>query len=117
MQDIADIRISADSGADGTVIQVDGGLSLTTAGALREALLEGLRPGARTVLQAAGVTSVDISGLQLLCSAHGTYISHGASFQVDRPSEVLWEGVRGAGYGDQKSVCPYRRDGSCLWKR
>jgi len=97
------------------IIQVEGDLSIRSNQSLRAAFLAGLHPGARAVVDASGVTSVDLSSLQLLCSAHRTYVLNGAALEFAGRSEVLDRTARTAGYDASHSVCPHRRDCECLW--
>ena len=98
------------------LVRLEGELSIVTAGSLRNALLDGLRPGSRTALDAAGVTAADLSGLQLFCSAHRTYRLQDAVLELAAMSNALQESAQAAGYECRRSVCPYRRDDDCLWK-
>ncbi len=99
------------------IIHVKGELSIGSTEPLRDAFLAALQPGARTVLDAGGVTTVDLCGLQLLCSAHRTYVVNGALLEILNKSESLDRTACAAGYDASRSVCPYRRESDCLWIR
>jgi len=113
MHDNADLRIRTEPDGQSRIVHLEGELSLLNAGALRTALMEGLQPGARTVLDAAGITSIDLSGLQLICSAHKTYATRGAVLEFGEVSGALRESARSAGYGTVESACDGER--RCLW--
>jgi anti-anti-sigma regulatory factor len=98
MQDNAGLRVRTETDGCGRIVHVEGELSLTDAGTLREALMEGLRPGVKTALDASRIAAVDLSGLQLICSACRTYSAHGAMLELDGVSGALREGARSAGY-------------------
>ena len=116
MQSNGDLQIRVEAAADGRTVVLQGEVSMITGGMLRMALLDCLQAGASTKLDAAGITAIDLSGLQLLCSAHRTYVSRQAKFQFGGISETVRENARAAGYDTCRSVCPYRREGNCLWK-
>ena len=104
----------ADAGGRRTVL-VEGEIRLAGAGSLRQVLVEELCAGQQTVLDLAGVTGVDLSGLQLLCSAHRTYVRHDAVLELQGVTEELTRTARRAGFDARTSVCPFRR-GMCLWR-
>jgi len=97
------------------VIQAGADLTLAAAGRLQGVFLDALGTGAHVVLDCSGVARADLAGLQLLCSAHRTYRSRQARFELREPSEKLLETVRAAGYPASHSICPERRGGPCLW--
>ena len=116
MEPNSEIQIQTEDADDYRLIRVEGDLSLATAGDLRTTLLNCFRPGARAVLDGNGIRSIDLCGLQLLCSAHRTYLLNGAAFELKAISQTVQEAAQAAGYAPSNSVCPYRRDGNCLWK-
>lgn len=116
MQNNSAIRIRDEVTEDGRVLSLDGELTLFTAGALRTALIAAMQLGARLVLRFDGVTSIDIAGLQLICSAHRTYLVHGAVLELSQASETVREAVRAAGYRDCDSECGRRLNSKCIWK-
>jgi anti-anti-sigma regulatory factor len=116
MKEDAGLQIRLDVTDDTRIIRAEGDLSIATAGALRTELIAGLRPGARTVLDVALLKTVDLAGVQLLCSAHRTYLRHDAAFEFGGLSDALQATALAAGYEASRSVCPYRRNGNCLWK-
>ena len=97
------------------IIRATPELTLATAGRLRTALLDALRPGAQVSLDCSEVSRADLAGLQLLCSAHRAYRGREARFDLRQPSEKLLETARAAGYASVQSICPERRGGPCLW--
>jgi len=112
MHDNADLRIRTEPDGQGRIVHLEGELSLLNAGALRTVLLEGMQPGAKTVLYGAGIASIDLSGLQLMCSAHRAYAACGAVLAFGEVSGALRESARSAGYRAGESACGC---GGCLW--
>ena len=111
-----DIEIRIEDAAAEQIVHVKGAISLLTAGKLQTVFLDALRPGARTVLDGRDIEAVDLSGLQLLCAAHRTYLSHLACFEIRGRSETLKAAADAAGYSACDSVCRHRGEHNCLWK-
>lgn len=116
MEDNDQMRVTMEAAEGSRVIHVEGELSLMTAGRLQAVLLEELQPGAKTVLDAAGITSVDIAGLQLICSAHRSYLSQEAEFGLAGMAEMFRDTARAAGFDACRRVCSLRRPSHCLWR-
>ena len=109
------LEIRIESGGDHRGVHVEGTLSIATAEELRAVLLEGMQPGAKTVLDTAGILATDLCGLQLLCSAHRTAVTHDAVFELRAMSEAVRDTAHAAAF-DGKSVCRFRQGSNCLWK-
>ena len=116
MEPETELQLQVDVGENVRTIRAEGELSITTAGALKTALVEGLRTEARTVLDASSITSVDLAGLQLVCSAHRTYRARDAALEFSTVSEVVRKTAVAAGFEVTHSSCPYRQAGECLWR-
>jgi anti-anti-sigma factor len=108
------VRIEESEGRQ--TLRVQGEICLPTAATLRRALIEALEGGRETVMELGEVTNADLSGLQLLCSAHRTCLKRGVSLTMGAASEKLRGAALLAGYEARTAVCPFRRDGVCLWK-
>jgi two-component system, chemotaxis family, sensor kinase CheA len=106
------LRIELSEAGGNRLIRLEGELSAATGGRLRTALLDALRPERKTILDTAGLTAVDLSGLQLICSAHRTYLSRNAVIEIRGMPESIHEALRAAGFDPQQSVCPYRQKGA-----
>jgi len=101
--------------AEACVLRLKGSLTIERAHELKQTLLEALRSNERIVLELEGVTEIDLSCLQLLCSAHRT------SLRLDRQltlhgerSEALRMAVRDAGF-PRILGCHENPDRGCLW--
>ncbi|MBI5740185.1 MAG: STAS domain-containing protein [Nitrospirae bacterium] len=111
---MAEIEIVKEKDAD--VVVIRGEMTIECAGALRDALLRSLGGSERVILDLGKVTAVDLSCLQLLCSAHRTSLSSAKAIALkqDYPG-ILKEAVRENGY----SRCLDCRSDSgqgCFWK-
>jgi anti-anti-sigma regulatory factor len=111
-----ELRLRLHEGENGRTILVEGELSMATAAGLQAALLDSLQPGREVRLDSTGIATVDLTGLQLLCSAHRTYEAQGAGFVFGGVSEVLRKTAIAAGFDMSHSSCPNRRAGNCLWR-
>lgn len=109
------LQIRVEEEAAARTLYAEGDLTVLTAETLRTALLDLLAPGASVSLDTSSITAIDLSGLQLLCSAHRTFRSQNGVFELKGRSKALLESARGSGYDDH-SVCRFRSDGNCLWK-
>ena len=112
----SDVQVQVESVEESRVVHVAGNLTLTTAADLRAILLECFEQSPKTVLDGAAIADIDLCGLQLMCSAHRTRVLAGAAFEFGGVSERVQEVAVAAGYTARRSVCPYRREGNCLWK-
>lgn len=111
------IRTETDESTGASIFHVEGELSLATAGNLQTAVLHALRPGVRVVFDGAGLTSVDLAGLQLICSAHRTCVLSGAHFEFRAMRREFQEIAFAAGFDACTAACPYRRENECVWRR
>ena len=90
-----------------------GDLTVQNAASVKAAILEAAQND-RLVLDCAGVTEIDVAGLQLLCSAHRTFAISGKQFRLAGRTASFEKGVRESGYARDKG-CRLDPDGSCLW--
>jgi anti-anti-sigma factor len=104
---------------DGEVLlRVAGDLNLNEAATFRQALIDGLQPGTGMQLDLSQVSAIDLSAMQLLCSAHHTGRKRDAAVRVVNMPERLWETARAAGFDGAMVHCPHRKDNArCLWMK
>ncbi|MEW5745713.1 MAG: STAS domain-containing protein [Nitrospirota bacterium] len=102
------------SGAVG-VLKIAGDLTVITSGALKSALMNSLEKVDHLVLDLEGVGEVDLSCLQLLCSAHRTSARLNKQLTVanSRP-EAFRQAVAAAGYG-RHIGCSFDTYRNCIW--
>ena len=97
-------------------LKVAGSLTVAQAATFREALLDMLSEtkGEFTV-DVSAVSSLDLSGLQLLCSAHQSACKNGRRLQVVDGGNQAFRGVV-ADAGFQRHIgCARDTTNSCIW--
>jgi ABC-type transporter Mla MlaB component len=104
------------SGKQGNII-LDGNLTVGQAEGLRILLIKALIDAEQVRVDFGTVTDVDLSCIQLLCSAHrsATRMKRSVSLSGDWP-EPFKKIVEEAGYS-RLSGCRLDADNSCLWVR
>src|ERR1051325_6896083 len=103
-----EIRIAPQEGC--CTVCADGIVSIDTAGALRDALLAELRTGTAVVLDLSAVQDIDLSGLQLICSAHRSWIANDSVLELRGIPEKVRQVAGAAGYDLHRSTCPRREN-------
>ncbi len=99
---------------DKTILTINGELTIQNAAALQGALIESLEGTEHLVLNFENVTEVDISCLQLLCSAHSTIIKLNRSFTINSSCpEAFKKAAVDSGYL-QHETCATDCDKNCL---
>jgi ABC-type transporter Mla MlaB component len=92
-----------------------GDLTIQHVAAMRSVLIEALQRVGQLTLDMSGVTDIDVSCMQLLCSAHRTYIGSGKTIEIikEQPG-VVNRVMQAAGFSSH--VCGAGEVLSCLWK-
>jgi anti-anti-sigma regulatory factor len=107
--------IPGHSAPESTVV-LTGALGVEDAAALREALLAALAASARVAIDAAGVSGIDLTCLQVLCAAHRTAMEGGKDIRIEGCcAPEFAESVRAAGF-PMHAGCRHNTTGSCLWQ-
>lgn len=102
------------SGAVG-VLTVEGGLTIQNAAELKTALMKALDSVDHLVLNLDKVTEIDLSCLQLLCSAHRTLSSLKKQITIAGSQlETLRQTIEVAGYARHVG-CSFDCNNNCLW--
>ncbi len=100
---------------DQTQMRVSGDISIQNAQECLEALRDFQGGGNRLILDLAGVTSADISFLQLICSLHRTCLRAGQKLTLaGTMSETFKTILEVSGYRRLKA-CTFGGDNPCLW--
>ncbi len=96
-------------------LAIHGELTLPHATEFKSALMKLLKKHKSAVIHLEEVTDVDLSALQLLCSAHRTFIRSKKQLELNSSwPEVFERAVKDAGYTRQGG-CPEDCDNSCFW--
>lgn len=97
------------------VITFEGDLTLQNAEKMKKALLKSLETAGQVTLKLDRVTSLDLSCLQLLCSAHRTAVrkNRPITLSISCP-ELFQRFVREAGF-IRHIGCEMDHKKSCLW--
>jgi len=101
---------------DRTVVAVNGPMTIGQAGELRAGLLKAFDLGKLVELSLTGVTEVDITGLQLICSSHKTSLLKDVALSITGDGENLSSVARVAGMV-RHAGCAHHTDGICFWMK
>jgi anti-anti-sigma factor len=108
------MELKIDSAGEG-ILTLDGSLDIQRVGEFQGLLSEALNKAKRLVIQLEGVQEVHLTGLQLLCSAHRTFLGQKKSLVLQGSSEAFRRIVRDLGYLRHVGCQPESKD-LCLWK-
>ena len=96
-------------------VVVKGALTVSHIAGVRDELLKALKSAAKVALDLRAVTEIDLSALQLICSAHKTAIKTQKKFEfIDSSTGVAVNTAGMNGYLRQTG-CSIDQDKSCLW--
>ena len=99
----------------GGKITLDGSLTIENASAIRKKLIEVLTKEDALKISVGSDAAVDVSFLQLICSAHRTASKLGKSFALGRDaSGNFLAAVENAGYVREHG-CAGDREDTCVW--
>ncbi|MCK4911890.1 MAG: STAS domain-containing protein [Thermodesulfovibrionales bacterium] len=96
-------------------INASGSLTIESAGELHKVLRQELENSMSVSLDLGNISDVDVTGLQLLCSAHRTARTSGKHMSIEKASEGLLDHVDRSGYIHHRG-CPEEFE-PCLWSR
>ena len=107
------MQIKTDAGK--VQVCLEGKLTIANAAEIRDLLVEALAGGDSITVDLTGVTDMDLSTLQLICSAHRTARSSAKDlFLTGTASGLLLKKRKEAGYIRHQG-CMYNPTQSCLW--
>jgi ABC-type transporter Mla MlaB component len=112
--------IAMSAGIDQTgireVVVLEGDITLPQMEELRNRFIKALVNADEVSLSMENVREVDLSGLQLMCSAHRSAVRFKKRLAFSgRPPKALKDAVEAAGYA-RVTGCKLDKDKSCLWK-
>lgn len=101
--------------AEECVVKLRGDLTVEHAHEMKSVFLEALQSNERVVVELEGITDVDLSFLQLLCSAHRTSMRLNKSLTLlSEQSDIFRQAVRDAGFS-RILGCHEDPQKACLW--
>ena len=100
---------------EGTVI-VEGALTVSRIAGVRDELLVALKASEKVGLDLRAVTEIDLSALQLFCSAHKTAIKAKKIFELIDSSTGVAKNTAGMNGYLRQQGCSIDQDDTCLWK-
>jgi len=94
-----------------------GDLSIQHASGLKDTLIKALDSSDHVLLKLSECTGVDLSCIQLICSAHRTALKMNKVIELgDTLPDIIAQAVEDAGYFRDKG-CPLDVSHTCLWIR
>ncbi len=101
--------------SDMGVLTLDGELTIEHAGELKKILIHAMDSAEHVDIKLKKVSEVDLSCLQVLCSAHRTAFKSNKQLTLSsKDSEIFQQMVRGSGYVRHDS-CALNPHKGCLW--
>lgn len=98
-----------------TSLNLKGQLTVKNANTLRQELLKALDGGTEVTLLLDEVDEVDLTSLQLLCSAHRYAQEKGKTLNLNDPEGILLSAGRAAGFMSGEK-CRFAKKNECFWK-
>lgn len=97
------------------ILKLSGELTIQFAAKLHQVLLKVINHAKAIYIKLENVIDVDISCMQLLCSAHKTALESNKSLTLDSKSaEIFNQRLKEAGFGRTRG-CSIKTETSCLW--
>jgi anti-anti-sigma factor len=95
-------------------LTIEGELVISRAHELKAALMDGFGERMTVELDLSKVSAIDISGLQVLCSAHRTALTKGGDLRISAMPTEIALAVRNSGFA-RRVACLPDMDRCCLW--
>jgi ABC-type transporter Mla MlaB component len=103
------------SAKDTTRLYFEGELTVMRATEIKDNLIDALLKSQHVEIEFGEVTKVDLSCLQLMCSAHRTAVEKGKSLALINPDVPQFSGIKEiVGFAVHKE-CRFNRKNDCLW--
>ncbi|CAN2046687.1 STAS domain-containing protein [Candidatus Magnetomoraceae bacterium gMMP-1] len=108
------MELKTDSSSNSGELILDGDITIENAGELKKILIESMKKTDNLIIYLDKVTAMDLSSLQLLCSAHRSFIKLNKKIKLQTKSlELFKKVVNNAGYSRVKGcIEPYDQ---CFW--
>ncbi len=101
---------------DVTQVAINGAMTICQAAELKAGLLKAFETGKPVEIQVAGVTEVDVTGLQLICSAHRSSLERGCTLKVSGTDSEGFARVAQQAGMLRHAGCSHDVTNSCIWK-
>lgn len=101
---------------DHGVLSVEGDLTIEYAAGLKTVLAEALNSGLQLILDVANVAKIDVSCLQLICSAHRSAVLSGKTFALRYAGGEFVRAVKDTGFLRHVG-CAQGTGDACVWLR
>ncbi len=109
------MRFESTMSGDASVLRLQGECTVEHSNELKAVLISEMKKSDKLILDLGEVTEVDISFLQLLCSAHISSVKMNKQFSLNRNQpQLLIKLVNDAGYS-RNMGCEHP-DKHCLWE-
>lgn len=110
------VTIETSTDPAGTIIvKIAGEMTVPFASEIRENLVAAFEQSGTITADLNDVTEMDVSGLQILCSAHRSSILMNKEFRiVGREKDRVWESANASGQLRQRG-CAQDICGTCIW--
>jgi anti-anti-sigma regulatory factor len=97
------------------ILTIKGSVTIENIDALKKVLIDLMDQTDSLMINIAEISEVDITFLQLLCSAHKTMISRNRTLAIsERRMETFQKTINNSGYSQHKG-CGLDKTDSCLW--
>ena len=97
------------------ILSINGSVTIENVDALRKVLIDLMDQTDSLMINIADISEVDVTFLQLLCSAHKTMISRNRTLTIsERCPESFRKTINNSGYSQHKG-CRLDKTASCLW--
>ncbi len=100
---------------EGTVV-VEGTLTVSQISEVRAELIKALKASGKVAIDLRAVTEIDLSALQLFCSAHKTAINSKKYFELIDSSTGVAKNTAGLNGFLREHGCSIDKENTCLWK-
>jgi anti-anti-sigma regulatory factor len=109
------IDFKAEESGNNTILTISGELTIQNASALQGIFIRSLESSSNLTVNLEGVTDLDLSFLQMLCSLHRTSTDLKKNLALTgRYPEIFRDAVKSAGYS-RRSGCGSNNNKNCLW--
>lgn len=109
------VRVPGKTKKDGRVV-AEGVLTVSRIAELRDELINALKKSKKVALDLQAVTEIDLSALQLFCSAHKTAINTKKYFELIDSSTGVAKNTAGLNGFLRPQGCSIDKENTCLWK-